>query len=65
MTQARPTSNESISNNLKARREQTVIGRVLGRLSSMDLPAKDHFENYLRHKWRLNHKPKTMESSFT
>jgi len=65
MTQARPTSNESISNNLKARREQTVIGRVLGRLSSMDLPAKDHFENYLRHKWRLNHKPKTMFSSFT
>jgi len=65
MTQARPTTNESISNNLKARREQTFIDRVLGRLSSMDLPAKDHFENYLRHKWRLNHKPKTMESSFT
>jgi len=31
----------------------------------MDLPAKGHFENYLRHKWRLNHQPKTIEGSFT
>jgi site-specific recombinase XerD len=31
----------------------------------MDLPAKEHFENYLRHKWRINHKPKTIEGSFT
>ena len=65
MTQAKPTRNELLSSNLEARREQTVIDRVLGRLSSMELPAKDHFENYLRHKWRLNHKRKTMESSFT
>jgi integrase/recombinase XerD len=31
----------------------------------MELPAKEHFERYLRHKWRLNHKPKTLSSSFT
>ncbi len=31
----------------------------------MGLPAKEHFERYLRHKWRLNHKPKTLQSSFT
>jgi integrase/recombinase XerD len=31
----------------------------------MELPAKEHFERYLRHKWRLNHKPKTLASSFT
>ena len=31
----------------------------------LDLPAKEHFENYLRHKWRVNHKPKTIEGSFT
>ena len=31
----------------------------------MDLPAKDHVERYMRHKWRANHKPKTMESSLT
>jgi site-specific recombinase XerD len=31
----------------------------------MELPAKEHFERYLRHKGRLNHKPKTLASSFT
>jgi site-specific recombinase XerD len=31
----------------------------------MELPAKEHFERYIRHKWRLNHKPKTLQSSFT
>jgi integrase/recombinase XerD len=31
----------------------------------MELPAKEHFERYMRHKWRLNHKPKTLASSFT
>jgi site-specific recombinase XerD len=31
----------------------------------MELPAKEHFERYMRHKWRLNHKPKTLSSSFT
>jgi len=46
-------------------RERATIDRVLGRLSVMDLPAKEHFENYLRHKWRLNHRPKTIEGAFT
>jgi integrase/recombinase XerD len=31
----------------------------------MELPAKEHFERYMRHKWRLNHKPRTLQSSFT
>jgi integrase/recombinase XerD len=31
----------------------------------MELPAKEHFERYLRHKWRLNHKPRTLQGSFT
>ena len=31
----------------------------------MELPAKEHFECYLRHKVRLNHKPRTLASSFT
>jgi site-specific recombinase XerD len=30
----------------------------------MELPAKEHFERYMRHKWRLNHKPRTLASSF-
>ena len=65
MTQARPTLNTSSSSNLEAVVEHTFIGRVLRRLSRVDLPAKEHFENYLRHKWRANHKPKTIDSSFT
>jgi site-specific recombinase XerD len=31
----------------------------------MELPAKEHFERYMHHKWRLNHKPRTLASSFT
>jgi integrase/recombinase XerC/integrase/recombinase XerD len=31
----------------------------------MNLPAKEHLENYMRHKWRVNHKPRTIENSFT
>jgi site-specific recombinase XerD len=31
----------------------------------MELPAKEHLECYMRHKWCLNHKPKTLSSSFT
>jgi site-specific recombinase XerD len=38
---------------------------VLERLAGMECPAKEHLESYLRHKWRVNNKPKTIESSFT
>jgi len=31
----------------------------------MEFPAKEHFECYMHHKWRLNHKPRTLASSFT
>ena len=41
------------------------IAHALFRLSKLQLPAKEHFENYLRYKARSNHKPKTIESSFT
>ena len=43
----------------------TTIDRVLERLSCLELPGKEHFESYMRHKWRMNHKPKTINSSFT
>ena len=64
MTQAKPESHQSNSSN-EAVRERTPIDHVLERLRPLDLPAKEHFENYLRHKWRANHKPKTLEGSFT
>ncbi len=69
MTMLQPISNESIKSECEVLREQdpeqTPIDRILKRLSNMELPAKEHFECYMRHKWRLNHKPKTLASSFT
>src|SRR5208283_3923350 len=65
MTQAKPTPNQSDSTEFEAVRERTTIDRVLERLHPLDLPAKEHFEGYLRYKWRANHKPKTLEGSFT
>lgn len=41
------------------------IDRILERLACLDVPGKQHFENYMRHKSRMNHKPRTIDSSFT
>ena len=64
MTQAKATPNQADSSN-EVLRERTTIDDVLKRLSGLDLPGKDHFEQYLRYKWRANHKLKTICSSFT
>ena len=47
------------------RRTRTPINRILERLSRQEVPEKEHFESYLRYKWRANHKQKTIDSSFT
>jgi integrase/recombinase XerD len=65
-----PIRNESITREGDVVREQdpqkqTLIDYILQKLSGRELPAKDHFECYMRHKWRLNHKPRTLQSSFT
>jgi len=69
MTQVEPITNESVQSGSEVLREQplspTPIDRILQKLSCMELPAKEHLERYLRHKWRLNHKPRTLASSFT
>ncbi len=44
--------------------EQSPIDRILQKLSHLELPAKEHFESYMRHKWRLNHKRSTLQGSF-
>ena len=64
MTQAKPTPNESEASP-ETLRDRTAVDHVLERLRPLDLPAKEHVESYLRHKSRANHKPKTIESSFT
>ncbi len=69
MTRLQPITNESVKSEGEVVREQplspTPIDRILQKLSCMELPAKEHFECYMRHKWRLNHKPRTLASSFT
>ncbi len=69
MTQVQPTTHESVKNESAVLHQQhlaqTLIDRILQKLSRMELPAKEHFERYLRHKWLLNHKPRTLQSSFT
>ncbi len=40
------------------------IDRVLHRISKLDLPGREYFEGYMRHKWRMNHKPSTLKGSF-
>lgn len=30
----------------------------------MEVPGREHFESYMRHKWRMNHKPSTLKGSF-
>ena len=44
---------------------QTHIDRIFEKLSHLEVPGKEHFENYMRHKWRINHKARTINSSFT
>jgi len=71
MTQGQPITNESVQSGSEVLREQpllaipTPIDRILQKLSCMELPAKEHFEGYMRYKSRLNHKPRTLASSFT
>jgi integrase/recombinase XerD len=69
MTKVQPITNESVRSESEKPREKhltpTPIDRILQKLSCLELPAKEHFERYMRHKWRLNHKPKTLASSFT
>ena len=65
MTQSEPTPTQPHTRKTETARKRTVLDRVLERLSPLDLPAKDHVERYLHHKWRAHHKPKTIEGSFT
>jgi site-specific recombinase XerD len=69
MTTAEPIGNESVRSEGVVLREQplsaTLIDRILQKLSGIELPAKAHFECDMRHKWRINHKPRTLASSFT
>jgi site-specific recombinase XerD len=69
MTRVEPVIHELVQSGKEEIREQalspTPIDRILQKLSPLELPAEEHFDRYMRHKWRLNHKPRTLASSFT
>jgi hypothetical protein len=69
MIETQPTPQEPVRRERdvlhEQHRAQSSIDHVLERLSPLDLPAKEQFERYLRHKARLNHKPSTLDNSFT
>jgi integrase/recombinase XerD len=68
MTQVEPSIHAAAETNKQDPHQQplsaTPIDRILERLSALDLPAKEHVERYMRHKWRLNHKRSTLSGSF-
>jgi len=43
--------------------ESTIINPILQKLSKMDLPEQERVQGYMRHKWRLNHKPNSLRNS--
>ena len=69
MTQVESTTNEAVKSTSAGISQghlvQSPIEQILKNLSRIELPAKEHFERYLRHKWRLNHKRSTLQGSFT
>jgi len=68
MIQAESASNESGKNESAFPHQQhpaqSPIERFSEKLSRVELPAKEHLVTYMGHKWRLNHKRSTLQSSF-
>ena len=68
MIQAKPIISRPHSSKIEAAKYLTVadsaIDRILQKISKMELPEREHFESYMRHKWRMNHKPSTLLNSF-
>jgi len=68
MIQTNPIISRPHSSEIEAANYLTVadspIDRILQKISKMELPEREHIESYMRHKWRMNHKPSTLKGSF-
>ena len=68
MIQARPIISSPHSSEIEAVNSQNVVDSpidcILQKISKMELPEREHFESYMCHKWRMNHKPSTIVNSF-
>ena len=64
MTQANTTPDKPDGSN-EALRDRSAIDRIIEKITSMEVPGKERLIQYMRYKWRANHKPKTLEGSLT
>ena len=68
MIQANPIISRPHSSKIEAvnylTAPDTPIDRILQKISNMELPDREHLESYMRYKWRMNHKPSTLNGSF-
>ena len=57
----------SLIGDIEAVNQQTAVASpidcILQKNSKLDLPSREYFENYMRHKWRMNHKSSTLKGS--
>jgi integrase/recombinase XerD len=48
--------------------KQTIVSpyvdHIVSRIRKMELPGTEYLESYMRHKWRMNHRPSTLRGSF-
>ncbi len=67
MTQASPNCRATIGS-IQVVNQQTAadffINRIVQKIYKVEIPGREHFENYMRHKWRMNHKQCTINGSF-
>jgi site-specific recombinase XerD len=68
MIQASPNTRRSHSSEIATVNylpiSDSLIDRILGQISEMEVPCREHVEHYMRYKWRMNHKPSTLKASF-
>jgi site-specific recombinase XerD len=62
------SSFEAIISDDKAANHQaptgSLIDHIVEEISKTELPGKEHFESFMCHKWRMNHKPHSLRGSF-
>jgi len=68
MIQARPIISSPHSSEIEVENYHYLayspIDRILQRISKLAFLGIEHIECYMRHKWRMNHKPSTRKGSF-
>ena len=68
MIQTRPIISSPHSSEIEAENYHYLayspINRILQRISKLAFLGIEHIECYMRHKWRMNHKPSTLKGSF-